>query len=131
MKGRFKMSKKIFFGSLVALVFFFFSFQSAVLAASSEDDVEKIMKDCAGRYEFDIQGQIMVVEFWIEEGKFLGAPEGQDYAEIDHVEGMRFETYAPDGNLYELEFVRDEDGKVVKCLMTVQGMEVEGIRIDD
>jgi hypothetical protein len=94
-------------------------------------DAEKKYAPLVGDYEFDMQGQIMVVSFWVEEGKLWGAPEGETPAELEPVEGedMKFEVNTDTGQFFELEFVKDESGKVNKCIILAMGMEMEGVRI--
>jgi len=93
-------------------------------------DSKKLYAEIAGDYEFDMQGQVMVVTFYVEEGKLFGAPEGEDTEEVVPVEGeaLKFTIDVPQA-LYELTFVRDESGKIFKCLVSANGMEMEGIKI--
>jgi len=35
------------------------------------------------------------------------------------------------GKVYGLQFFRDEEGKITKCVVTVMGMEIEGKKIKD
>jgi len=84
-----------------------------------------------GDYEFDVQGQIMVISFTEEDGKLMAAPEGQEAVEIEPVEGedLKFDVTTPEGQYYELKFVKDDSGKVNTCIITTMGMEMEGTRI--
>lgn len=41
---------------------------SASLIAFYQEDAEKKYAPLIGDYEFDMQGQIMIVSFWVEEG---------------------------------------------------------------
>lgn len=95
-------------------------------------DKEKLLAEIAGEYEFDIEGQILVVKFYVEEGSLYGITE-EDITGIlcEPVEGepMTFEATPPNGMLYVLNFVRDEEGKITTCKMSVEGMEIEGHRI--
>ena len=99
-----------------------------VLGAQSQEDK---YADIVGDYEFDMEGQVMLVSFWVEEGKLWGGPEGQEAAVLEPVEGKpyNFEVHTPDGQVMEMEFVKDEAGKVVKCLVSMMGMDMEGIKI--
>jgi hypothetical protein len=92
---------------------------------------EKKYADIVGDYEFDQEGQVMLVTFWVEDGQLWGAPEGQEAAVLEPVEGKpyNFEVYTPDGQTMELEFVKDESGKVAKCVVDMMGMAMEGIKI--
>lgn len=104
---------------------------SASLFAFYQEDAEKKYAPLVGDYEFDMQGQIMVVSFWVEDGKLVGAPEGETPEELEPVEGedLKFEINTADGQFMELEFVKDDSGKVTKCLVLTMGMEMEGVRI--
>jgi hypothetical protein len=104
---------------------------SASLFAFYLEDAEKKYAPLVGDYEFDMQGQVMVVSFWVEDGKLVGAPEGETPEELEPVEGedLKFEINTADGQFMELEFVKDESGKVTKCIVLMMGMEMEGVRI--
>jgi hypothetical protein len=104
---------------------------TASLIAFYQDDAEKKYAPLIGDYEFDMQGQIMIVSFWVEEGQLWGAPEGETPEELEPVEGedLKFEINTADGQFMELEFVKDESGKVTKCIVLTMGMELEGLKI--
>jgi len=111
----------------------FFILNAASFAQEKKADPKKVYNEIAGRYEFDFEGQIMIIVFWIEDGKLLAAPEGQDGAELEPVEGeeLEFTVTPPNGQLYELTFVRDDKGKVTKCVVSTMGMDYEGERIKE
>jgi len=73
----------------------------------------------------------MIISFWVEEGKFWGAPQGETPLEVVPVEGedMKFEVTTLEGQYYELHFIKDEAGKVIKCVVATMGMEMEGAKI--
>jgi len=104
---------------------------SASLFAFYQEDAEKKYAPLVGDYEFDMQGQIMVVSFWVEDGKLVGAPEGETPEELEPVEGedLKFEMNTADGQFLELEFIKDEAGKINTCIVVTMGMELEGVRI--
>ena len=101
------------------------------LLAFNGQETEKKYALLVGDYEFDMQGQIMIISFWVEEGKLWGAPEGETPLEVVPVEGedMKFEVNTAEGQYYELQFVKDESGKVTRCMVTTMGMEMEGVKI--
>ena len=97
-----------------------------------EIDPEKLYKEIAGDYEFDVQGEMTVLIFYVENGVLLAAVEGDDeVVEIEPVnlEKMEFEATDEDGQYYEFRFVRDEDGEVTRFFITTQGMEFEGVKL--
>ncbi len=103
----------------------------AVMAQESDDALKKKYAPILGDYEFDMEGQVMLVSFWVENGGLWGGPEGQDAAELTTVEGdeLKFEINTADGTYMELEFIKDESGEVVKCIALGMGMEMEGVKI--
>jgi hypothetical protein len=103
----------------------------AVMAQESDDALKKKYAPILGDYEFDMEGQVMLVSFWVENGGLWGGPEGQEAAELTPVEGneLKFEINTADGMYMELEFIKDESGEVVKCIALGMGMEMEGVKI--
>jgi len=104
----------------------------AVVAQEGDDALKKKYAPILGDYEFDMEGQVMMVSFWVENGGLWGGPEGEEAAELTPVEGndLKFEINTADGAFMELEFKKDESGKVVKCIVVGMGMEMEGIKIE-
>jgi len=100
------------------------------LAQENKGDSVKILKEIAGDYEFLVEGQMMVINFYMENEKLYGAPVGEASEEIHPVEGkeLQFDVTVTDGGYYHLEFVRNEEGKIVKCILKAEGMEYEGIK---
>jgi len=102
-------------------------------AFSLGEDLEKKYAPIIGTYEFYVEAQVMNVKFWVEEGKFLGAPEGETPGELTPIEGgeFKFEVTTDEGNYYIIDFVKDESGKYNKCIIQVMGEELEGTRIEE
>ena len=95
-------------------------------------DMKKVIADILGDYDFSFQGESMIVQFTESDGKLFGAPVGEAPEEIKPVEGkpLCFEvTLAESGDYYELQFVRNDKGVIDKCIMSVMGMIVEGMKI--
>ena len=85
-----------------------------------------------GDYEFEFEGQVMVISFWEEDGRLMAAPEGESAEEINPMEGeeLKFDvTVSDNGQYYEIEFVKNDQGEIDTCIMRVMGMEIEGTRI--
>ena len=94
-------------------------------------DTKKLYNEIAGNYEFQAEGQIMVINFFEKEGKLYGAPVGETPEEILPVKGspLKFEVFvSANGQLYQLEFVRNEKDVIDKCILRVGGMEIAGIK---
>jgi hypothetical protein len=95
-------------------------------------DMKKIITEIVGEYDFPIQGESLIVQFMEQDGKLFGAPPGETPEEIKPVEGKPLcfaVTLAESGDYYELQFVRNDKGIIDKCVMSVMGMTVEGMKI--
>jgi len=108
--------------------------QAAPQAAAQDKpvDMKKLIAEIVGDYDFSFQGQSLLVQFTEQDGKLFGAPPGETPEEIHPVEGkpLCFDvTVAASGDYYELQFVRNDKGVIDKCIISVQGMVVEGLKI--
>ena len=106
----------------------------AVPAAAQDKpvDMKKLLAEITGDYDFSFQGQSLLVQFMESDGKLFGAPPGETPEEIRPVEGkpLCFDvTLAANGDYYELQFVRNDQGVIDKCIMNAQGMIIEGYKI--
>jgi hypothetical protein len=110
--------------------------QTAPPAQSKEQkpvDTAKLFAEIVGSYAYTYEAQDLVVSFWTENGKLYGAPQGQEseYAEVvlKDAEKLSFEATPPNGQLYEIEFLRGEDKKISKSVLRTGGIEIAGVRI--
>lgn len=96
-------------------------------------DMKKIYLEIAGDYDFDMQGQSLIVNFFEREGKLFGAPPGETPEEIVLVKGdnpLKFEvTISSNGQFFELEFARNENKEITRCTLKAQGVEIVGIKL--
>jgi hypothetical protein len=110
-------------------------FAALAVPAAAQDkpvDMKKLLAEIAGDYDFSFQGQSLLVGFFESDGKLFGAPPGETPEEIHPVEGkpLCFDvTLAANGDYYELQFVRNDQGVIDKCVMTAQGMVIEGYKV--
>ena len=106
---------------------------AAKLAAQDKPvDMKKLLAEIVGDYDFSLQGESLLVQFTEQDGKLFGAPPGETPEEIKPVDGkpLCFDvTVSTNGQYYELQFVRNDKGVIDKCVMSVQGMVIEGIKI--
>jgi hypothetical protein len=133
-----KRLKNFLGGAIVCVVCMLFVLNVSSLAKEKKQEKQddaKILAEIEGRYEFEYEGQFIVFVFSVEDGKLMGAPEGEVQEEVEPVEGeeLTFMGYAPDGSEYRFTFIRDEDGKITICKMSVpaMGIEIEGIKIKE
>ena len=108
--------------------------QAAPQAAAKDKpvDMKKLLAEIVGDYEFSAQGETLLVQFTEADGKLFGAPPGETPEEIHPVEGkpLAFDiTVSTNGQYYEMQFVRNDQGVIDKCIMTVMGIVVEGYKV--
>jgi hypothetical protein len=108
----------------------------AIFFAQEKTDTAKLYAEIAGDYEFDMEGEVTVLTFFVRDGVLLGKAVGDSDEEevtLEPVEGkeMGFTTTNSQGMFIELTFSRDENGKITKCLVNAVGMEIEGVRIKE
>ena len=133
-----KTLKNFLGGAIVCVVCMLLVFNVASLAQEKKQEKQddaKILAEIEGRYEFEYEGQFIVFVFSVEDGKLMGAPEGEVQDELEPVQGeeLTFVGYAPDGSEFRFTFKKNEDGEITKCKMSVpaMGIEIEGTKIKD
>ena len=105
------------------------------LSSSQEKaDAQKIYADVAGTYEFSFEGQSLILIFFVKDGLLYGKeqmdPEDVEIKPLD-LEKLKFEaTVQSNGRYYEIGFIRDDEGKVSKCHLSTEGMELDGARVN-
>lgn len=105
----------------------------STIAFSMGDELAKKYAPIVGTYEFQADYQVLTVKFWVEDGKFWGAPPGEVPAEIVPLEGedWKFEATTDSGEYFVITFAKDESGKFNKCILENMGREIEGKRIEE
>jgi hypothetical protein len=119
-----RKGKNSLIGVMVCSMFMLFLFNAASFAQQENKVDPKLLDELVGGYEFKIQGQPGVFVFIVEEGKLMGAPAGEAPSVLEPVEGkdMTFMGYSPDGTEHLFKFVRDEEGKIAKCILSIPAM---------
>jgi hypothetical protein len=121
---------KYFPFAIAACLFISMLAMSAATFAQQENKVDpKLLDELAGGYQLEIQGQKGAFVFIVEEGKLKGAPAGEEPSELVPVEGedLTFVGHSPDGTEHLFKFLRNEDGKVTKCVLSIPAM---GLLVD-
>ncbi|MEE9390117.1 MAG: hypothetical protein V3U91_02640 [Candidatus Aminicenantaceae bacterium] len=128
-----KLFKRSILSPLVCLALMFFIINATSFAQEKKAGSRKAYDEIGGKYEFDIEGQIMVIAFWVENEKLMGAPEGEEPAELEPVEEeeLKFTATTSEGQFFEITFARDDKGKVTKCVIGTMGMEYEGNKVKE
>jgi hypothetical protein len=101
--------------------------------SSFAQDEAKLYEEIAGEYEYEFEGQYLIIIYSVEDGVLFGTQVGnpEPPTQLDPVEGKElvFEATGSDGNLYVISFSRDEDGKITKSLLATMDIEIEGVKI--
>ena len=126
-----KMSKGILI--IFVLCLFLPSLVVSEIIQEKQVDTKKLYEEISGRYEFYVDGQVTILDFHVKDGLLYGTSEDDDEeVEIEPVEleNMSFEATDMDGTYYEIQFSRDENKKITKCVILTEGMELEGTKIE-
>jgi hypothetical protein len=133
-----KTRKSVLASAFVFLVSMLLVLNVASLAQEKKQEKQddaKILAEIEGRYEFEYEGQFIVFMFSVEDGKLMGAPEGEAQEALEPVAGeeMTFVGYSPEGDEFRFVFKRDDEGKITRCIASVpaMGLEIEGTKIKD
>ena len=106
---------------------------SGLNVSSFAQDKAKLYAEIVGDYEYAYEGQVILITYSVEDGILYGTQEGDPDppTPLEPVEGseLAFTATGSDGNLYEISFSRDEDGKITKSLLATMGIEIEGTKI--
>ncbi len=100
--------------------------------AQEKTDTEKLYAEIAGDYEFEFEGQVDTITFYVEDGVLMGRDADDDRGTaLEPVEGkeLAFEVTTDEGQYIEITFSRDENGKITECVLTTMGMEIKGVKI--
>ena len=105
----------------------------ALAAQEKNPDAQKIYAEISGVFTYVAGDRELTVVYWVKEAKLYGAEQGRENESTEIVPvdlaKMKFEATNNDGNYYEIEFSRDEAGKIAKSLMKTRGVEAVGTRI--
>ncbi|MGB2906627.1 MAG: hypothetical protein WBB73_05985 [Candidatus Aminicenantaceae bacterium] len=117
-----------------ALILFCFALVLFGLNISSlAQDKAKLYEEITGDYEYEFEGQVIIITYSVEDGVLYGTQEGDlsPPARLEPVEGkeLEFEATGDDGNLYVISFSRDEDGKITKSVLATMDIELNGVKI--
>ena len=127
------MKKPIsFFISCFVIVFFIAG--SIILAQEkSDDDLKKEYAQILGEYELVTGGGTDLIRFYIEGGALWADSGDGRPATLEPVEDEVFSFTAEDpiSGMFEIKFLKDDQGEYTKCHIanTTMGLEVEGTKI--
>jgi hypothetical protein len=100
--------------------------------AQEKTDTQKLYAEIAGDYEFDFEGQVDVITFFVKDGVLMGRDSDDDKGtQLEPVEGqeLEFEVTTDEGQFFKITFSRDENGKITQCQLVTMGMELNGVKI--
>lgn len=134
--GRFKEvfhmgNGKYFYFAITACLFLMLSVMGAANIAQQVNKVDpELLDELVGVYQLEIQEQKGVFVFVVEKGKLKGGfPAGEEPWELKPVKGedLMFVGHSADGTEYFFKFLRNEEGKVAKCILSIPAM---GLLVD-
>ena len=105
---------------------------SAPMFSVQEQGNKTLLEKIAGTWEYTAGYQSLQVEFYVEDGILKGREAGDDQAvdcEQDESNKMLFSGYTPDGEGFQVEFFKDEEGNITKSKLMMGFDEVEGTKI--
>ena len=92
----------------------------------------ELFAEIAGEYSFNIEGEDVIYEFYIED-RFLWGRKEENYPgcllQTDRDNPLFFIFSFSTGKNKELLFIRDEDGSISKCLLKDNSKEYIGLKI--
>ena len=128
--------KKIFnlhvIGVIASLTLVFFICHAAPFA-QEDTDTQKLFAEIAGDYEFEFEGQVDNITFFVKDGVLMGRDRDDDKGTpLEPAEGQElgFEVTTDEGQFIEITFSRDENGKITHCQLKTMGLEIQGVKIN-
>jgi uncharacterized protein YkuJ len=91
-----------------------------------------LLKQIEGNWEYSAGEEILEVKFFVEDGILKGTEVNEDQpvdCEQDETNKMLFRGYTPDGEAFEVEFFKDDEGSITKSKLIIGYNEVEGFKI--
>ena len=129
-----RISKYSVIGVMMCSLFFLCMWSTTGFAQKENELNPKLLDELVGAYELKIQGQSGVYLFIEVEGKLKGAPAGEEPLALELVEGedMTFAGHTPDGVEQFFKFMRNEEGKVAKCILSIPeaGLVVDMFKLE-
>lgn len=82
-----------------------------------QEDAKIKYADLIGDYKFDLEGEEVLIKIYIEDGVLCGMGE-YSLGELKPVKGndLKFKVVTDHGENWSFEFIKDEMGKIVKCM---------------
>ncbi len=117
----------------LSILFCFLLILFGLSVTSFAQDKAKLYGEIAGDYDYEYEGQVIVITYSVEAGILYATQEGnpEPPSRLDPVEGkeLEFETTGGDGNLYVISFSRDEEGKITKSILATMDIVIQGVKI--
>lgn len=90
-----------------------------IVFEKKKEDAETKYADFIGDYKFVLEGEEMLIKFYIEDGVLSGIGE-YSLGELKPVKGndLKFKVETEHGENWSFEFVKDDKRKIIKCKFT-------------
>jgi len=104
------------------------------IAATAQDkpaDAKTAAAEIVGEYHFSVYGQTRIVQISENEGKLYAKPLDEPAELMSPVKDkpLCFDFTLVGGDYYVLQFVRNDQGLVDKCVLTFAGWTFEGAKV--
>jgi hypothetical protein len=86
----------------------------------------------SGEYNFDIDGKILQISFFVKDNYLVGKIQGRDEEVIlQRVDKqvLKFQFSPQLEQVYKLQFLEDSEGNITKCILHIKGMKHKGVKI--
>lgn len=100
-----------------------------------KEDAKTKYADFAGYYRFALEGEEMLINFYVEDGVLCGRGAEYSFGELNPVKGndLKFKVETEHGENWLFEFIKDDKGRIVKCKFMDEGFaemgSVMGVKI--
>lgn len=131
-----KLFKNRFLCTFVLFILCLFMVQSVTIAQEgSDEELKKKYAPILGEYEFLTSGGAFTLKYYVEDGALWADSGDGRPATMEPVKDKKFEFTAedPQAGLFEIKFLKDDQGKYTVChvINTGMGLDAKGNKIDE
>lgn len=126
------LKKHIFRMSVFSVAVLFLAFSVSLAQEKSDEDLKKEFAQILGEYAFDMEGQTFTLNFYVEGGELWADSGDGRPATMKPIEDEVFAFTAEDpvSGLFEIKFLKDDQGNYTVCRVINRdmGIETKGIK---
>lgn len=126
------LKKRVFRISVFLVVGLFLVCSVTLAQEKSDEDLKKEFAQILGEYAFEVEGQTFTLNFYVEGGELWADSGDGRPATMKAIEDEVFAFTAEDpvSGLFEIKFLKDDQGKYTVChvINRDMGLETKGIK---